>query len=39
MIGDKISDKVCAKTSNLYFQFAKKNFFSQIKSILKLKTT
>ena len=35
MIGDKNSDKICAKTSNLYFEFAKKNFFEQIKSILK----
>jgi len=35
MIGDKNSDKICAKTSNLYFEFTKKNFFKQIKSILK----
>jgi len=35
MIGDKNSDKICAKISKLYFQFPKKNFFSQIKSILK----
>jgi len=34
MIGDKNSDKICARTSKLYFQFPKKNFFSQIKSIL-----
>ena len=35
MIGDKNSDKICAKISKLYFQFPKKNFFYQIKSILK----
>jgi len=35
MIGDKNSDKICAKTSKLYFQFPKKNFWKQIKSILK----
>jgi D-glycero-D-manno-heptose 1,7-bisphosphate phosphatase len=34
MIGDKNSDKTCAKISKLYFQFPRKNFFSQIKSIL-----
>ena len=34
MIGDKNSDKTCAKISKLYFQFPEKNFFSQIKSIL-----
>lgn len=37
MIGDRLSDKICAKTSNLYFQYAKKNFYLQIKNILKLK--
>lgn len=35
MIGDKLSDKICAKKSNLYFEFAKKDFFYQIKNILK----
>ena len=35
MIGDKNSDKICAKISKLYFQFSKKNFFHQIQSILK----
>ena len=35
MIGDKLSDQKCAKKSKLYFEFAKKNFFTQIKSILK----
>ena len=35
MIGDKESDKICAKTSNLYFEYAKKNFYYQIINILK----
>jgi len=35
MIGDKESDKICAKKSNLYFEFAKENFYLQIKSIIK----
>ena len=35
MIGDKKSDKLCAKKSGLYFEFAKKNFFNQIRNILK----
>jgi D-glycero-D-manno-heptose 1,7-bisphosphate phosphatase len=35
MIGDKKSDKLCAKKSGLYFEFAKKKFFTQIKNILK----
>ena len=35
MIGDKLSDQKCAKKSKLYFEFAKKNFFTQIKRILK----
>ena len=26
MIGDKVSDKICAKKSKLYFEFAEKNF-------------
>jgi len=34
MIGDKNSDKICARISKLYFQFPKKNFFFQIKNIL-----
>ena len=37
MIGDKISDQICAKKSNLYFEFDKDSFYSQIKSILKKK--
>ena len=39
MIGDKRSDNLCAKKSGLYFEYAEKNFFYQIKNILKLKTT
>ena len=35
MIGDRISDKKCAKRSKLYFEYAKKNFYSQVKNILK----
>tara|TARA_B100000900_G_scaffold390974_1_gene385139 strand:- start:668 stop:1861 length:1194 start_codon:yes stop_codon:yes gene_type:complete len=35
MIGDKETDKICAKKSNLYFEFAKENFYLQIKSIIK----
>ncbi len=35
MIGDKLSDQKCAKKSRLYFEFAKKNFYFQIKNILK----
>ena len=27
MIGDKISDKICAKKSGLNFEFAKGNFY------------
>ena len=35
MIGDKNSDKICAKKSGLYFEFAKENFYYQAKSIIK----
>ena len=35
MIGDKKSDKMCAKKSGLYFEFAKKNLFKQVKNIIK----
>ena len=35
MIGDQIVDQICAKKSKLYFEFAKENFFSQIKRIIK----
>ena len=35
MIGDRLTDKLCAKKSKIYFEYAKPNFFFQIKSILK----
>lgn len=35
MIGDKISDKLAAKKSSLYFEFAKENFSKQINSLIK----
>ena len=35
MIGDKISDQLCAEKSKLYFEFAKPDFFKQIKLIVK----
>ncbi len=35
MIGDQISDQLCAKKSKIYFEFANQNFYSQIKSIIK----
>ena len=35
MIGDKISDKICAAKSKLYFEFAKENFYLQVKKIIK----
>ena len=36
MIGDKKSDEMCAKKSNLKYFYAEKNFNTQIKRILKL---
>ena len=35
MIGDQKSDEICAEKSGLYFEFAKKNFYLQTKSIIK----
>tara|TARA_X000001036_G_C20560112_1_gene758080 strand:+ start:58 stop:582 length:525 start_codon:yes stop_codon:yes gene_type:complete len=35
MLGDRISDKQCAKKSKLYFEYAKPDFFSQIKKICR----
>ena len=35
MIGDKSSDQLCAKKSRLNFYYAEKNFYKQIKNILK----
>ena len=34
MIGDNKKDKIAAKKSNLYFEFAKKDFYAQVKNIL-----
>ena len=34
MIGDKISDKNCAKKSNLFFSYAQIDFYKQIKDNL-----
>ena len=34
MIGDKKSDYLAAKKSNLKFYYPKKNFYKQIKSII-----
>jgi len=35
MIGDKISDKICALKSGLNFEFAKSNFYYQTRSLVK----
>ncbi len=35
MIGDKISDKLAAEKSNLYFEFAKRDFSKQINFLIK----
>ena len=35
MIGDQIVDKICAERSKLYFEFAKEDFYHQIKKITK----
>ena len=35
MIGDQISDKICAKKSKLYFEYSQKNFFKQVRKIIK----
>jgi D-glycero-D-manno-heptose 1,7-bisphosphate phosphatase len=35
MIGDQIKDELCAKKSNLYFEYVSQNFFNQIKNIIK----
>ena len=34
MIGDNEKDKIAAEKSDLYFEFAKKDFYDQIKKIL-----
>ena len=33
MIGDKKTDEICAKKSNILFEYAKNNFFFQIKRL------
>ncbi len=33
MIGDKISDELCAKKSKIYFSYAKEDFYKQVKKI------
>ncbi len=38
MIGDKLSDKIAAKKSNLYFEYVDRNFFNQVKKIVIKKT-
>ena len=35
MIGDKVSDKKCAQNSNLKFEYAKNNFESLVKKIVR----
>ena len=35
MIGDKVTDKMCAKKSKLYFEYANKNFYTQVKKIVR----
>jgi histidinol phosphatase-like enzyme len=34
MIGDKKTDEECAKKSNLKFLYPKKNFYTQINSLI-----
>ena len=33
MIGDQKIDEICAKKSNLYFEYVKKNTYQQIKNL------
>lgn len=35
MIGDKLSDKLCAKKSKISFSYAKENFYKQVKEIVR----
>ena len=35
LIGDKVTDKICAKKSNLYFEYPSKDFLQQVKRITK----
>ncbi len=34
MIGDKFTDKICARKSNLYFEYPNRNFLHQLKKII-----
>ena len=34
MIGDKLSDKLCAKKSMIKFSYAEKDFYKQVKAIV-----
>ena len=34
MIGDKLTDKLAAKKSDLYFEYVKNNFYKQVKKIV-----
>ena len=33
MLGDRLSDKLAAQKSKLYFEYVKPNFFKQVKKI------
>ena len=35
MIGDQVTDKICAKKSSLYFEYPNKDFLNQVKKIIK----
>ncbi len=35
MLGDRVTDKIAAKRSNLYFEYVKYKFYKQIRSIEK----
>ena len=35
MIGDQVSDKICADRSSIYFEYARENFYDQVKKIVK----
>ena len=35
MIGDKLSDKLCAKKSKISFSYAKEDFYKQVKEIVR----
>ena len=35
MIGDKLSDKIAANKSNLYFEYAQNNLLKQVTKIYK----